>query len=35
LDGEHYCYLLEFAPQYEDMTYIGHLDQDELEGSNG
>jgi hypothetical protein len=34
LDGEHYCYLLEFAPQYEDMTYIGHLDQDELEGSN-
>jgi len=30
LDGEHYCYLLEFAPQYEDMTYIGHLDQDEL-----
>jgi len=33
LDGEHYCYLLEFAPQYEDMTYIGHLDQDELEGS--
>jgi hypothetical protein len=35
LDGEHYCYLLEFAPQYEDMTYIGHLDQDESEGSNG
>jgi len=33
LDGEHYCYLLEFAPQYEDMTYIGHLDQDESEGS--
>jgi hypothetical protein len=35
LDGEYYCYLLEFAPQYEDMTYIGHLDQDESEGSNG
>jgi hypothetical protein len=30
LDGEHYCYLMEFTPQYEDMTYIGHLDQDEL-----
>jgi hypothetical protein len=23
LDGEHYTYLLEYAPQYEDMTYIG------------
>jgi hypothetical protein len=30
LDGEHYCYLMEFTPQYEDMTYIGHLNQDEL-----
>jgi hypothetical protein len=25
LGGEHYCYLLEFAPQYEDMTYIGNI----------
>jgi len=32
LDGEHYCYLWEFAPGCEeDMKYIGHLDQEELE----
>jgi hypothetical protein len=35
LDGQHYVYLWEHAPQYEDMTYIGHLDKDESEGSNG
>lgn len=26
LGGEHYTYLMECAPQYEDMTYIGPLD---------
>lgn len=26
LDGEHYIYLMELAPQYEEMTYIGRLD---------
>jgi len=25
IDGEHDCYLLEFAPQYESMKYLGSL----------
>lgn len=24
LDGDHYFYLLQYAPQYEEMTYIGN-----------